>query len=560
MFSDTENWNAYGPSLSSDGNGGVVIVADTWDNINFTETTYRIAINSAGTRSMTNLATDLPWYGEIFKIGTNYTHISTVWSDAAGADKIRAIQFDSSGNLQWGGETWLYDFNEASNQDFGYEHQNSYYDGWRSIYSVFGSDSDDQIRIQQLNYTDGSLGLGATGTVVSESGINNFASIVGNTNGQALVTWYNREGLVKNIQYKIYNFELQSDVTPTITGVSPDTGSSQGGTDITITGTNFRAGATVKISTSSATNVVVVNSTTITARTPGWTYGGWYDVTVTNTDNTTGTLTDGFHYLEYPIVSIITPDNGDIAGGTPFTIGGQYIFTGATVTFGGVPATNYTYDGGMSVSGLTPAHAGGVVNVIVTNPAPDGGATTMTGAFTYTGGGGGGSESTGDITIGCGAGSTTLSATPSATFEARTVNFYQDSTNAPLTGDLQIDLTDTRTFDPGPDNCGPGATIQVQTTGLTKDGLGIGPILGLELNTPASMACSGSCAPVDINDVATLTGSTGSLSTAKSLISTSEAFTGTIRTTLSGTDLEITKPTAVLPLGTYSGTITFTQI
>ena len=46
-------------------------------------------------------------------------------------------------------------------------------------------------------------------------------------------------------------------VAPTVGGVSPITGSTTGGTGVTITGTNFAAGATVMFGSAAATNVVV---------------------------------------------------------------------------------------------------------------------------------------------------------------------------------------------------------------------------------------------------------------------------------------------------------------
>ena len=55
---------------------------------------------------------------------------------------------------------------------------------------------------------------------------------------------------------------------PTVSSVSPNSGPTAGGTAVTITGTNFAAGATVTFGGTAATNVTVVNSTTITATTP----------------------------------------------------------------------------------------------------------------------------------------------------------------------------------------------------------------------------------------------------------------------------------------------------
>ena len=57
-------------------------------------------------------------------------------------------------------------------------------------------------------------------------------------------------------------------VLPSITGVLPISGPSSGNTNITITGTNFEASATVTIGGTPATNVVVVSDTQITATTP----------------------------------------------------------------------------------------------------------------------------------------------------------------------------------------------------------------------------------------------------------------------------------------------------
>jgi hypothetical protein len=82
----------------------------------------------------------------------------------------------------------------------------------------------------------------------------------------------------------------------TVTGVTPATGSSLGGTNVTIAGTGFSAGATVTFGGSAATSVVVVNATQITARTPAHAAGA-VNVVVTNTNATTGTLTNGFTYF-----------------------------------------------------------------------------------------------------------------------------------------------------------------------------------------------------------------------------------------------------------------------
>jgi hypothetical protein len=172
---------------------------------------------------------------------------------------------------------------------------------------------------------------------------------------------------------------------PTVSSISPATGDAAGGTAVTITGTGFLAGATVKFGGVSATNVSVVNSTSITATTPAHA-AGKVDVVVTNTDTKSATLTQGFTYaLPAPTVTGIAPSTGPTTGGTAVTITGTGFQTGATVAFGARAATDVIVVSATSITAKTPL--GPVtgplaVDVAVTNPDSSHG--TGTGAFTYT--------------------------------------------------------------------------------------------------------------------------------------------------------------------------------
>lgn len=87
-------------------------------------------------------------------------------------------------------------------------------------------------------------------------------------------------------------------LTPTVSSIAPSSGPLAGGTAVTITGTNFEATSTVTIGGASATSVVVVSDTSITAITPARTAGA-KDVVVTNPDGGfSGTLAGGFTYVE----------------------------------------------------------------------------------------------------------------------------------------------------------------------------------------------------------------------------------------------------------------------
>ena len=78
---------------------------------------------------------------------------------------------------------------------------------------------------------------------------------------------------------------------PTLSSITPTSGSTAGGTSVTLTGTGFVAGASVSFGGSAATSVVVVSSTSITAKTPAHA-AGTVGVTVTNPDGTSATLSN----------------------------------------------------------------------------------------------------------------------------------------------------------------------------------------------------------------------------------------------------------------------------
>jgi hypothetical protein len=87
--------------------------------------------------------------------------------------------------------------------------------------------------------------------------------------------------------------ELQA---PTLTGVAPATGSTVGGTTITLTGTDFVAGMTVTVGGVACTNVTVLSATSATCVTPGGTAGA-ADVAI-DVSGLTATLPGSFTYEE----------------------------------------------------------------------------------------------------------------------------------------------------------------------------------------------------------------------------------------------------------------------
>jgi hypothetical protein len=95
---------------------------------------------------------------------------------------------------------------------------------------------------------------------------------------------------------------------------------------VTITGTNFAAGATVSFGSTAATGVTVVNSTTITATTPVGSAGA-VTVTVTNLGAQSGTLANGFTYTVTSGITAPSNFSGALMGSVaPTYISGQQYY------------------------------------------------------------------------------------------------------------------------------------------------------------------------------------------------------------------------------------------
>jgi len=173
-----------------------------------------------------------------------------------------------------------------------------------------------------------------------------------------------------------------SEPIPTVAGVSPGTGSTAGGTSVTITGTNFEGATSVSFGASNATKFTVGSPTSITAISPAGT-AGTVNVTVTTPAGTSPTVpADRFTYVPPPIIKKLSPKAGPAAGATAVTITGSN-FDGATaVSFGAHSAAEFTVNSQTSITAVSPAGAE-AVNVTVTTPGGTS-ATSRRDQFSFT--------------------------------------------------------------------------------------------------------------------------------------------------------------------------------
>jgi plastocyanin len=174
---------------------------------------------------------------------------------------------------------------------------------------------------------------------------------------------------------------------PRIDSISPTTGSTAGGTPITITGAGFVNGAKVTIGGLPASNVVVASATSITANTPLGPANDQVnvakDVVVTNPDGLSATKAGAFTYFVPSLaVTSIDPTVGVTGGGTVVRITGAGFTTAVTssVTFGGTAATNVQVLDAVTLEATAPAHAAGTVDVVV---RMGGSSVTKSNAFSF---------------------------------------------------------------------------------------------------------------------------------------------------------------------------------
>jgi parallel beta-helix repeat protein len=171
---------------------------------------------------------------------------------------------------------------------------------------------------------------------------------------------------------------------PVVSGVSPSSGPTAGGTSVTISGSHFTGATAVYFGATAATSFMVNSDGSITATSPAGSMGT-VDVTVVTAGGTSATSSsDHFTYVPAarPVIVGISPTSGPRSGGTSVTIGG-YNLTGATaVYFGGVAATSFTVNPDGTITAVSPAGVLGTVDVTVVTAAGTS-ATNPGDQFTY---------------------------------------------------------------------------------------------------------------------------------------------------------------------------------
>ncbi len=156
---------------------------------------------------------------------------------------------------------------------------------------------------------------------------------------------------------------------PTVTAISTTSGSTAGGTVITVTGTNFVGvtGVNFGAGTNAAagTKITVASTSKLTVTSPAHAAGRLNLRVITAAGTSAIVDADVFTYVEPPTLLKISPNYGMIEGGNTVALVGNYL-TGAKVTVDNVAVAVTVPAGTTTPTIQMPPHAAGYVSIKVT--------------------------------------------------------------------------------------------------------------------------------------------------------------------------------------------------
>ena len=180
----------------------------------------------------------------------------------------------------------------------------------------------------------------------------------------------------------MYLFEFP---LPELTHITPSSGSSAGGTVVTITGSGFSGATSVSFGGINGTGLDIVDDNLLTSISPP-NSAGTIAISVINpahTGSSTGSTTVFRYDSPVPRLTDISPSSGSMDGGTVVTLTGSG-FTGTIgVSFGEKPGSGLKVidDGQLTI--ITPASRLGSFPIAITNAYGEGGSLGPSTSFRY---------------------------------------------------------------------------------------------------------------------------------------------------------------------------------
>ncbi|MFG2359117.1 IPT/TIG domain-containing protein [Streptomyces sp. NPDC048521] len=226
-------------------------------------------------------------------------------------------------------------------------------------------------------------GTGMTGSTAVRFGSTNATSFVvdsatqitavspARTAGAAAVSIVHPTGNSNSVTFTYITAQV-----PVVTGVTPSSGPTSGGTTVTLTGTGFTGATTVTFAGVPATSFSVNSATHITAVTPANSAGA--AVVAVTTPGGTSAPDAFFFYAAPPVLTGAAPTQSPTAGGIVVTLTGNNLLNAGAVRFGTTNAPSFTI---VSATQITVTAPPGTGNSPITVVTPGG--TSNPVAFTY---------------------------------------------------------------------------------------------------------------------------------------------------------------------------------
>jgi predicted outer membrane repeat protein len=162
----------------------------------------------------------------------------------------------------------------------------------------------------------------------------------------------------------------------TVTAVTPQTGPVEGGTEVTIRGTEFKEGLGVLFGNLAVTKIEYINEGLMRVTTPAHSAGnvpvvlidtGGQEVKTDFTFTYVSSDETG-KFLLPPTITSATPNSGSLEGGTEVIIQGtgfSALGSGVVVLFGSTPAASASVLSNSQIRAITPAHGPGATDIVV---------------------------------------------------------------------------------------------------------------------------------------------------------------------------------------------------
>jgi hypothetical protein len=171
------------------------------------------------------------------------------------------------------------------------------------------------------------------------------------------------------------------DPWPSIRYLTKTSGTTAGGTTLTVHGNDLTHVTAVRFGTRYATHLQVLSRYRVRVVTPAHAAGTVAVEVVTNHGSSVGWRAKRYTYLAPPTVTHVDPASGPATGGTVVTVRGSGFHTGARVLFGTTAGTSVRVASATTLTVTSPKHAAGPVHVTVSTAY---GTSTATAASSYT--------------------------------------------------------------------------------------------------------------------------------------------------------------------------------